>query len=78
LLGQEALPGAASLHHLARLVKVNLMHRKTLADLLHPPPAATDPTPPAPAAQLNLVFSHAHSETGHAWVKPRAVRLTFA
>ena len=59
-LAQEGLPGGASLHHLARLVKVNLMHRKTLADLLHPPPSTVDPTPPPPAPQLNLVFSHAH------------------
>src|SRR5918996_1730568 len=56
-LAQEGLPGGASLHHLARLVKVNLMHRKTLADLLHPPPRTVDPTPPPPAPQLNLVFS---------------------
>ena len=57
-LAQEALPGSASLHHLARLVKVNLMHRKTLTDLVHPPPAATAPTPPAP--QLQLALTHAH------------------
>jgi transposase len=60
-LAQEALPGGASLHQLARLVKVNLMHRKTLIDLLHPPPSTVDPTPPPPAPQLDLVFSHAHS-----------------
>ena len=56
-LAQAALPGCASLHHLARLVKVNLMHRKALTDLVHPPPAATDPTPPAP--QLQLALTHA-------------------
>jgi hypothetical protein len=57
-LAQEALPGGASLHQLARLVKVNLMHRKTLTDLLHPPPRTVHLTPPPP--QLNLAFSHAH------------------
>ena len=57
-LAQGALPARASLHHLARLVKVNLMHRKTLTDLVHPPPAATAPTPPAP--QLQLALTHAH------------------
>lgn len=56
-LAQGALPARASLHHLARLVKVNLMHRKTLTDLLHPPPAAPDPPPPAP--QLQLALTHA-------------------
>jgi putative transposase len=59
-LAREAPPGCASLHQLARLVKVNLMHRKTLTDLLHPPPRTVDPTPPPPAPQLNLAFSHAH------------------
>ena len=58
-LAQQELPGPASLHHLARLVKVNLLHRKTLSDLLHPPPPAADPTPPAP--QLQLVLTHAHA-----------------
>jgi IS4 transposase len=58
-LAQQALPRSASLHHLARLVKVNLMHRKTLTDLVHPPPAATDPTPPAPQLQLALTHGHA-------------------
>jgi Domain of unknown function (DUF4372)/Transposase DDE domain len=58
-LAQAARPGCASLHHLARLVKVNLMHRKALTDLVHPPPAATDPTPPAP--QLQLASTHAHA-----------------
>jgi hypothetical protein len=57
-LAQEALPGGASLHQLARLVKVNLMHRKTPTDLLHPPPRTAHLTPPPP--QLNLAFSHAH------------------
>ena len=58
-LAQEALPRPASLHHLARLVKVNLMHRKTLADLVDPPPAATEPTPAAP--QLQLALAHARA-----------------
>jgi IS4 transposase len=57
-LAQQALPKPASLHHLARLVKVNLLHRKTLADLVHPPPAASAQTPPAP--QLQLALTHAH------------------
>ena len=56
-LAQQALPRPASLHHLARLVKVNLMHKKTLIDLVHPPPAATKPTPPVP--QLQLALTHA-------------------
>jgi hypothetical protein len=33
------------------------MHRKTLVDLVHPPPAVPDPTPPAP--QLHLALTHA-------------------
>jgi hypothetical protein len=56
-LAQQALPKAGSLHHLARLVKVNLMHRKTLTDLVHPPPALSRPSPPAP--QLHLALIHA-------------------
>ena len=56
-VAQQTLPRPASLHHLARLVKVNLMHRKTLTDLVHPPPAAA---PPPPAPQLQLALTHAH------------------
>jgi IS4 transposase len=57
-LAQTALPGAASLHHLARLVKVNLMHRKSPAELLQPPPKPPPPATPIPQLTLNL--SHAH------------------
>lgn len=57
-LALGALPGPVSLHHLARLVKVNLMHRKTLLELLRPPP---DRPPPAPLQpQLHLALAHAH------------------
>lgn len=55
-LAQERLPAATSLHHLARLVKANLMHRKTLADLVHPPSRPPPPAPPAP--QLALALDH--------------------
>lgn len=58
-LAQEHLPEATSLHHLARLVKANLMHRKTLADLVHPPSRSAPPAPPAP--QLALALDHGHS-----------------
>ena len=51
-LAQQALPQPASLHHLARLVKANLMRR-------HPPPAAADRTPPPP--QLQLALTHAQT-----------------
>ena len=56
-LAKARLPGAASLHHLARRVKLNLMHRKTLPDLLRPPPAvASGP----PSHQLRMAFAHVH------------------
>jgi DDE family transposase/uncharacterized protein DUF4372 len=58
-LAQERLPRPASLHHLARLVKANLMHRKALTDLVHPPPVAGYPPPPVP--QLQLALTHAHA-----------------
>jgi putative transposase len=54
-LAQAGLPGGASLHHLARLVKANLMHKKTLTDLLHPPPR---PGPRPTSPQLALDLSH--------------------
>jgi hypothetical protein len=54
-LAQDALPAPASLHHLARLARANLMHRKTIADLLHPPPR---PGPRPASPQLALDLSH--------------------
>ena len=54
------LPGrlAYNRRNPARLVKVNLMHRKALTDLVHPPPAATDRRPPP---QLQLALTHAYA-----------------
>jgi hypothetical protein len=57
-LAAARLPGLASLHHLARLVKVNLLHRKTLPDLLRPPPARPPVAPPQ--SQLQLAFALVH------------------
>jgi len=57
-LACERLPKAVSLHHLARLVKVNLMHRKTPAELLHPPPDRPSAAPPH--LQLHLALAHVH------------------
>ena len=56
-LAQAAWPTRLSLHSLSRLVRANLMHRKTIPDLLHPPPhrRARPPT-----HQFALDFSHAH------------------
>jgi len=54
-LAQDAWPAAPSLQQLARLARANLMHRKTIADLLHPPPR---PGPRPASPQLALDFSH--------------------
>ena len=50
-----ALYEAVFLHLLARLARANLMHRKTIADLLHPPPR---PGPRPASPQLALDLSH--------------------
>ena len=56
-LAQNAWPAAASLQQLARLARANLMHKKTIADLLHPPPG---PRPRPASPQLAMDLSHAH------------------
>lgn len=57
-LAQDALPKPASLQHLARLARANLLHKKPVAHLLHPPPR---PPGAAPTPQLALDLTHAHA-----------------
>jgi len=54
-LAQDAWPAAPSLQQLARLARANLMHKKTIADLLHPPPR---PGPRPANPQLAMDLSH--------------------
>lgn len=55
-IAQTSWPTSLSMQNLARLIRANLMHRKTIADLLSPPPPPSR-TPPPP--QLSIAFSHA-------------------
>jgi IS4 transposase len=56
-LAQTAWPTTLSLQQLARLVRANLMHKKTIPDLLHPPPR---PGPRPATPQLSMNFNHVH------------------
>jgi hypothetical protein len=57
-LPQHAWPTTPSLQHLARLIRANLMHRKTIPELLRPPPETEKP-PADPQIAMDLGHVHA-------------------
>ncbi len=57
-LAQHASPTTRGLQHLARLIRVNLMHRKSIPELLQPPPR---PEKPTADPQISMDLAHVHA-----------------
>ena len=57
-LAQEAWPTTRGLQHLARLIRANLMHRKSIPELLEPPPR---PAKPPANPQISMDLAHVHA-----------------
>ncbi len=57
-LAQEAWPTTRGPQHLARLIRANPMHRKSIPELLEPPPR---PAKPPADPQISMDLAHVHA-----------------